>query len=750
MSETIELGEAIRNLWRGFTKRLTNHFKTFDMEKADILSAFSLIIILAASFLIRLFPYLQGYEPLIKAFDPHVQLICAEYINEHGLMEFLQWKDYESWYPYGRDMGYTMYLGIPLTTVIIYKILTWLTIPVTITGVAYIIPPIFGTLGVFFVYKLGKEVISRRAGLISAFFLATVPGYVSRTIAGFYDNESIGVFLVIITFYYFMKALRRDSTKSAILAGIFLGLLGGSWGAYRYVYDLIPLYAFILVVTGNFSHRLMKSTIITMALGTIITILVPRNGGRFVFGVEGFGPLFIVLFLVLVALFQPIAKTMSEERFKKTLFTLIATATVVFVLLASTLLLLGMVNTVADKFISVLIPTDRINLPLIHSVSEHLPLSWSNLFHNAYILVFFIPLGVWYGFKKPTEENLFILTYTLSTLYFTGSMVRLILIFAPAACLMGGFVIDNLLLPYAYAAHGKIAISKTTFNLPTIGRDHAMGAYLFIGFLMVSQTFHGIGIAKDQLSTPEIAPGKPGSTQYYDWFELFEFIDEGLSVDREGDFDKQPVILSWWDYGYYIRTESNATVLVDNATMNSTQIGVVGAMLMLDAPLATILMYKYGVTHVLIHSAAGVIGMGSDLGKAQWPIRISEGYTPQYGVKEADYFDPTSGYYGAFWDSVLFQLAGYTGGGGFGGAATAPFYPEVEQYTILTGVLDNRPATLDWGTGHDYFSEVFRSTGLDAANPRIYPILRLYEVNYPANIEALASSISLVDGFVTE
>ena len=97
-----------------------------------------------------------------------------------------------------------------------------------------------------------------------------------------------------------------------------------------------------------------------------------------------------------------------------------------------------------------------------------------------------------------------------------------------------------------------------------------------------------------------------------------------------------------------------------------------------------------------------------------------------------------------------YQLSGYYGSGGFGDSQTAPFYPDVEQYSILTGVVANRPSRLDWGTGHDYFSEVFRSTGLDFGNPRLYPLLRLYEINYPENIEALAASISLVDGFVTD
>jgi asparagine N-glycosylation enzyme membrane subunit Stt3 len=40
------------------------------------------------------------------------------------------------------------------------------------------------------------------------------------------------------------------------------------------------------------------------------------------------------------------------------------------------------------------------------------------------------------------------------------------------------------------------------------------------------------------------------------------------------------VICSWWDYGYWITVEGNQTSLADNATFNTTQISLIGAVFM--------------------------------------------------------------------------------------------------------------------------------------------------------------------------
>lgn len=50
-------------------------------------------------------------------------------------------------------------------------------------------------------YLLTKELWSAGAGLFSACFIAIVPGYISRSVAGSYDNEGIAIFALQFTYY---------------------------------------------------------------------------------------------------------------------------------------------------------------------------------------------------------------------------------------------------------------------------------------------------------------------------------------------------------------------------------------------------------------------------------------------------------------------------------------------------------------------------------------------------------------------
>lgn len=66
-------------------------------------------------------------------------------------------------------------------------------------------------------YLLTKEIKDSSAGLVAASMVAIVPGYISRSVAGSYDNEGIAIFCMLFTFYCWIKAVK---TGSIIWAGV--------------------------------------------------------------------------------------------------------------------------------------------------------------------------------------------------------------------------------------------------------------------------------------------------------------------------------------------------------------------------------------------------------------------------------------------------------------------------------------------------------------------------------------------------
>lgn len=43
------------------------------------------------------------------------------------------------------------------------------------------------------------------AGLASAVFVGIVPSYISRSVAGSYDNEGVAIFALMFVFFFYVK-----------------------------------------------------------------------------------------------------------------------------------------------------------------------------------------------------------------------------------------------------------------------------------------------------------------------------------------------------------------------------------------------------------------------------------------------------------------------------------------------------------------------------------------------------------------
>lgn len=65
--------------------------------------------------------------------------------------------------------------------------------------------PLFSALCAWATYLFMKEVRSPGAGLVSAALIAIVPSYISRSVAGSFDNEGVAIFALVYVFYLYVK-----------------------------------------------------------------------------------------------------------------------------------------------------------------------------------------------------------------------------------------------------------------------------------------------------------------------------------------------------------------------------------------------------------------------------------------------------------------------------------------------------------------------------------------------------------------
>lgn len=166
-----------------------------------------------------------------------------------------------------------------VTSGVIYHALRALTVPVDIRNICVLLAPAFSGLTAIASYLLTNEMTtSPSAGLLAAAFMGIAPGYISRSVAGSYDNEAIAIFLLVFTFYLWIKALKLGSMLWGALCALFYGYMVSSWGGYAFITCLLPMHAFVLICMGRYSTRLYVSYTTWYALGTLASMQIPFVG----------------------------------------------------------------------------------------------------------------------------------------------------------------------------------------------------------------------------------------------------------------------------------------------------------------------------------------------------------------------------------------------------------------------------------------------------------------------------------------
>lgn len=107
-----------------------------------------------------------------------------------------------------------------LTSVFLFRVAQFLHIDIDIRNVCVFLAPLFSSLTTLITYMLTKEIFDKGAGLTAAAFVAIVPGYISRSVAGSYDNEGIAIFCMLLTYYTWIKAVKTGTVRWGTLSAL--------------------------------------------------------------------------------------------------------------------------------------------------------------------------------------------------------------------------------------------------------------------------------------------------------------------------------------------------------------------------------------------------------------------------------------------------------------------------------------------------------------------------------------------------
>jgi len=103
-----------------------------------------------------------------------------------------------------------------------------------------LIAPTFGAIGIYYTYKLGRELFDEKKGLLAALFLGIIPSHIYLSSMGYMDSMVTGLSIAFV--YYFHQTVKSNSSKGVVLVGVLAGLTALSKFTGLVVFPFIVMY----------------------------------------------------------------------------------------------------------------------------------------------------------------------------------------------------------------------------------------------------------------------------------------------------------------------------------------------------------------------------------------------------------------------------------------------------------------------------------------------------------------------------
>ena len=198
---------------------------------------------MSAILLVALYIRIQGVSNIpseqFTGNDPYLHYWQAQIVSEHGKLPA---RDMHRWLPLGRNLGQSLN-AYSYAIAYTHKAITLIFPNISLYQVLLFSPAVCFVLGLsvlcFCLYRSFGLLFSSVLGI----FLATLPGTVERSAAGFSDRDSWCLMLGIFAVTTYLVSLQAQGTRSRLLwtlASGFTVFLGGiSWEGFGVFLSII-------------------------------------------------------------------------------------------------------------------------------------------------------------------------------------------------------------------------------------------------------------------------------------------------------------------------------------------------------------------------------------------------------------------------------------------------------------------------------------------------------------------------------
>ncbi|KAH0785228.1 Oligosaccharyl transferase STT3 subunit family protein [Histomonas meleagridis] len=495
------------------------------------------------------------------------------------------------------------------TSAIIKWTLQKIHINIDLMYICVYIGPVFSIFSVLVAFLFGKLLGSTKLGLVYAAVTSFIPGMITRSLGGAYDYECISLFIIVLCFYTFARALKTGSIMWSTISGVVYGYLALTWGGYVFVANCIPLFVCGLVALGQYTWRLHISYSIWAIVGTILTYSIPFISDKIVKKPEHFALIGVFIVLQIWGLFTVFYKWLSQPSYSTLLISSIMSLPLLLMAVVTIGISTGLLGGFSGRLMQMFDPTYASkHTAIIASVAEHQPTAWGKYFIDCALFIVLFPVGCYiiikeYSIhKKFDETKLLILIYGISTLYFASIMIRLVLVFTPAMVLISGLGLDYIMKLVSRKRKDQISIVSTIT--------------LFI--ICIYSVLHAVwfscySYSGDHIHFPVLTPRGQESSD--DYREGYRWLWTNTGVNER--------VMSWWDYGYQISSMGGRACMADGNTNNFTHIGIIGMTMSSPEAVSWRLARMMDVDYMLVIFGGASAYSGDDINKFLWMPRIA-------------------------------------------------------------------------------------------------------------------------------
>ncbi len=552
-------------------------------RRSSVLTIVLLAAIVAVGVYLRILPAIK-YKLELDANDPWIAYWLAKYFVDNGLFNFDGLRNVkEFWYPIGRNFLETERIGIswlaaasyPLGKTFGLTLREWLALFPVFAGVAAILTTFL------LAYKLTG---SKLAGLVSAFSMAVAPAAIVRTTVGFVEKIGFSMPFLALMYYFFYAAYTSGESRRlvySLAAGFIGGAIGWIWGGIHLA--VLSLAAVIILdpLIGSPSMERFTGIHLPASLGFIlISGAYPGVGLGYYVANAG---LLVPGALLLYALALVIARRLGVYRASFHIWLVVVVAAIGVVAVNT-----GFVS-VPGRIAAAL--GAQVLSPLVTSVQEHQPATFRGLLSDAGFPIFLALMGMIYDFYLITRsrainaQRLLRLILYITMIFMIYAAMRLSYftqLVGFYSAITSGFIVGLIL----HERESRTTARKKARIEQRIDSIRLIGVILILMIVVAGGVAHAASsyvqnenrapAIMTSMLPPLIYTGGEGGQKVIvplndAWIDALNWIEENTPKDA--------LIVSWWDYGYWITVNTGRPTVADGATFNESQIRLLALIL---------------------------------------------------------------------------------------------------------------------------------------------------------------------------